>query len=81
MIDEYIRNWLQKADSDLRMIEHEMALPDTEWVTDGICFHCQQAVKKAQKAYLIYHGIETIKTFLGRMSFLGPRPIVQVSPA
>jgi HEPN domain-containing protein len=51
MIDEYVKNWLIKADSDLKIVEHELALPIEEVVKDIVCFHCQQAVEKYLKAF------------------------------
>lgn len=37
MIDEYIKNWLIKADNDLKIVEHELNLPEEEMVKDLIC--------------------------------------------
>jgi len=39
----FLRNWIAKADNDILVIRHEMDIPESEWVTDAICFHCQQA--------------------------------------
>ncbi len=52
-MNEHIERWLQKAENDLRVAEHEMHLPDKERITEAICFHCQLAVEKYLKAYLI----------------------------
>ena len=57
---DYLKNWLTKASNDLKLAEHEISHPDP--VTDGICFHCQQAVEKFLKAFLIYHAIEFERT-------------------
>ncbi|PIS25931.1 MAG: DNA-binding protein [bacterium (Candidatus Stahlbacteria) CG08_land_8_20_14_0_20_40_26] len=62
MIDEYIKQWLTKANDDLKIVEHELDLPEKEIVKDAICFHCQQAVEKYLKAFLIYHKAEVERT-------------------
>ena len=62
MIDKYIKNWLIKANNDLKTVEHELSLPEKEIVKDVVCFHCQQAVEKYLKAFLIYHKVEVERT-------------------
>lgn len=62
MIDEYIKQWISKAEHDLKTVEHELALPEEEIVKDVVCFHCQQAVEKYLKAFLIYHKVEIERT-------------------
>ncbi|MEK7449773.1 MAG: HEPN domain-containing protein [Planctomycetota bacterium] len=62
MINEYIKNWLIKANNDIKTAEHELSLPLEETITDTVCFHCQQAVEKYLKAFLIYHKIEIGRT-------------------
>lgn len=62
MIDEYIEKWLIKTDNDLKIAEHELSLPQEETIIDAVCFHCQQAVEKYLKAFLIYHKIEFKRT-------------------
>lgn len=53
--------FLKKADEDLRLVENELTMPDNRLVM-GICvFHCQQAVEKYFKAYLIYKGFSPPK--------------------
>ncbi len=44
------------------MVKHELALPEDEWVKEGVCFHCQQAVEKHLKAFLVSRDIEVAKT-------------------
>lgn len=57
---EYLKAWLQKAENDLlsaqRLLEIEPIILDTA------CFHCQQAVEKSMKAFLIYKGTDLIRT-------------------
>lgn len=62
MIDDYIRKWIIKADNDFKVAEHELTQPETEMVTDAICFHCQQSVEKLLKAYLASKNIDFGKT-------------------
>jgi len=61
-MDEYIESWLKKAENDLRIFEHELNLPEEETVRDVSCFHCQQAVEKYLKAFLIFHDVEFPRT-------------------
>jgi HEPN domain-containing protein len=58
----YLKNWLIKADNDIKIIEHELMLPESERVNDAVCFHCQQAAEKYLKALLIFHESEVPKT-------------------
>lgn len=62
MKNEYLQGWITKANNDLKVAEHEMDIDINERVTDAICFHCQQAVEKFLKAYLIFHNVEFGKT-------------------
>jgi HEPN domain-containing protein len=51
-IDE-TRSWLQKAAKDLRAASHDLqAVPP---LVDDVAFHCQQAVEKALKGFLVWH--------------------------
>ena len=53
-LDE-VRIWLQKAEIDLLsariLLEHDPPVLETT------CFHCQQAVEKALKAYLVWKAV------------------------
>lgn len=62
MTDEYIENWLKKAENDLKIVKHELELSEEETVKDGACFHCQQAVEKYLKAFLIFHKVDFPRT-------------------
>ncbi|MEO8210143.1 MAG: HEPN domain-containing protein [bacterium] len=62
MITELVKNWLIKANNDILISINELELPENKIVTDGVCFHCQQAVEKFFKAYLISKEIEFPKT-------------------
>ena len=59
---EIVRQWLAKAEGDLKTAKHELALGKTEIVTEAVCFHSQQAVEKYVKAYLISKNEEFGKT-------------------
>ena len=53
-LDE-VREWLTKAEKDLLsariLLEHEPPVPETA------CFHCQQTVEKALKAFLVWKAV------------------------
>ena len=57
---DYIREWLNKANEDLFVVQKltESAIN----APSSACFHCQQAVEKSLKAFLIAHRIEIRKT-------------------
>lgn len=46
--------WLGKAENDLLNIQNNLAAARVPW--DTVCFHAQQAVEKALKAYLAFQG-------------------------
>ena len=48
---ELIKEWIHKAEHDLGMAT--LALASKPEYTDSICFHCQQAVEKYLKAYMV----------------------------
>ncbi|NLY76066.1 MAG: HEPN domain-containing protein [Firmicutes bacterium] len=51
---ELVNNWFIKADNDLKTAEFGMTAEEP--ITDTICFHCQQAVEKYLKAFIVYKG-------------------------
>ena len=57
---DLINSWIKKAEKDLLAAEHELSF--LNGVTESICFHCQQAVEKFLKAYLVFLGIPFTKT-------------------
>lgn len=57
---ELIDSWIAKAEKDLLSAKHELSFPDA--VTETVCFHCQQAVEKYIKAYLVFLGVSFTKT-------------------
>ncbi|MCD6223650.1 MAG: HEPN domain-containing protein [Deltaproteobacteria bacterium] len=60
MNERTVREWIIKAESDLKIGKDEF-LTDKP-VCDAICFHMQQCVEKYLKAFLIFHGKEIRKT-------------------
>lgn len=51
-----VRRWLTKADNDVRAAQAALSL--TPPITDVAAFHCQQAVEKLLKGYLVWQGRE-----------------------
>jgi HEPN domain-containing protein len=56
-VKEYIRAWIRKANNDLKNAELVLAARDENCPCDTVCFHCQQAVEKYLKAFLVQHDI------------------------
>jgi HEPN domain-containing protein len=56
-VNEYIRAWIVKADNDLKNAELVLAARDEKCPYDTVCFHCQQAVEKYLKAFLVHHDL------------------------
>ena len=57
---EYIKQWIEKAEHDV--IAAETLIGVRPLILDVACFHCQQAVEKFLKAFLIFKGIEIART-------------------
>ena len=62
MIDEEVKRWLIKAINDYKSAQKLLSQPEEEIITDTACFHCQQAVEKMLKAFLLNYNIEFGKT-------------------
>ena len=61
-----VRRWLRKARHDWSAAQKIMTSDGVE--TEVAAFHCQQAVEKMLKAYLVYHAIDYEKVHdLGRL--------------
>ncbi|MDB5123111.1 MAG: DNA-binding protein [Mucilaginibacter sp.] len=56
----YIESWLNKAEHDLMSAQRLLEIEPV--ILDNACFHCQQAVEKCLKAYLIYNGLDIERT-------------------
>lgn len=59
-LKEYIEAWLLKAEHDI--ISAQRLLEIEPVILDNACFHCQQAIEKALKAFLFYHGKDIERT-------------------
>jgi HEPN domain-containing protein len=63
-VDEKLKGivgqWLIKGDNDLKTAEYGLGADVP--ITDTICFHCQQAVEKYLKMYLVSKGEEPVIT-------------------
>ncbi|MBM3436651.1 MAG: HEPN domain-containing protein [Bacteroidetes bacterium] len=58
--NSFVQQWLVKANDDIVVIERLM---EYEIVAKGaVGFHCQQAMEKFLKAFLIFHGIDIART-------------------
>lgn len=60
MNEPTVKQWIQKAEHDLKIGKSEMQTPDP--ATDMVCFHMQQCIEKYLKAFLIFHGRSYPKT-------------------
>ncbi len=60
MRDEFVRQWLLKAEEDLNAAKSLLSYGQTFIST--VCFHSQQASEKYLKAFLTYHQVEFPKT-------------------
>ncbi len=56
------QNWFKKADSDLKNVELIFQVVASDKPFDTVCFHCQQAVEKYLKGFLIYLEVPFTKT-------------------
>lgn len=59
--NDYLKNWLFRANEDIAVIEN-LSDSGPELYASSICFHAQQAVEKFLKAFLIFHNIDFPKT-------------------
>lgn len=57
---DLINDWLKKSEHDLGTAK--VTFKNMPEYSDTICYHCQQAVEKVLKAYLINLGKQIIKT-------------------
>jgi HEPN domain-containing protein len=57
-----VQNWFHKAENDLKNAELILHSEEKEKPFDTVCFHCQQAVEKYLKGFLIFNDMSLIKT-------------------
>lgn len=62
MIKEETKRWLIKALNDYKTAKKLLKSSENEVITDTLCFHCQQAVEKLLKAFLVQSGVEFGRT-------------------
>lgn len=60
MSKERVKDWIAKAENDLKTAKDE--LNTEEPATDTVCFHAQQCVEKYLKAYLVLNNKEFRRT-------------------
>jgi HEPN domain-containing protein len=60
VINDLVLQWLKIADRDL--IYAQQGLNANIIISEGVCFHCQQAVEKYLKAFLVKYQVEFPKT-------------------
>jgi HEPN domain-containing protein len=56
-MDQYLAGWLDKAAMDITAARHLRQTTDARALAETICFHCQQAVEKYLKAFLVSKNI------------------------
>jgi len=56
----YLHQWISKAEEDLLVVKQLMAAEIL--VKGAIAYHCQQSAEKFLKAFLVFHGVEIVKT-------------------
>ena len=62
---DLVNAWFMKADHDLKAAESLLKAEEQaneEQLNDVISFHCQQAIEKYLKGYMIYLDLKFIKT-------------------
>ncbi|MFH1943081.1 MAG: HEPN domain-containing protein [bacterium] len=60
VIRDLVQQWIKIAERDL--IVAKQGLEAEVVITDAVCFHCQQAVEKFLKAFLVNYQVEFSKT-------------------
>jgi len=56
----YIESWINKAEHDLMSAQRLLEIEPM--ILDNACFHCQQAIEKCLKAYLVYKAVDIERT-------------------
>ena len=60
VLRDLVRQWITKAEIDFRTADR--LIQDSDPIRESIAFHCQQAVEKYVKAFLVRHQREFPKT-------------------
>ncbi|GHV56836.1 hypothetical protein AGMMS49579_21880 [Spirochaetia bacterium] len=58
--EDKIKQWIEIADKDFATANH-IALTMHPVPDEIVCFHCQQAVEKYLKGFLVFHDVEPPK--------------------
>jgi HEPN domain-containing protein len=58
-MNEKVKSWYYYADKDMLVVSELMHRPD---LTGAVAFHCQQAIEKYIKAFMVANDIPIIKT-------------------
>lgn len=53
-----VRQWIEKAEHDLRNAEHTLTIREEECPFDTVCFHAQQCVEKYLKSWLVSRRLD-----------------------
>jgi HEPN domain-containing protein len=62
-----VRDWLSKAELDLKAAAHEISAP-AEALWGDVMFHAPQAAEKAMKAFLTWHDAPFAKRTISKNS-------------
>ncbi len=57
---DLVKQWLEKADHDL--LNAQTVIEYQPLILDTACFHCQQAVEKYLKSFLVFKKQDILKT-------------------
>jgi HEPN domain-containing protein len=80
-VQRVLREWVQKAEDDLKVAAHVMKL-GANCPPEAVCFHAQQCVEKYLKAILVWHQKEFPKTHdIGDLVSLMPFGVTVDIPA
>jgi len=84
VLRDLVEQWIEKAEVDYRAAER--LLRDSDPIREAIAFHCQQAVEKYVKAFLVRHQVEFPKTHnLGQLrdlvALVAPELAASLEPA
>ncbi|GHV06614.1 hypothetical protein FACS189485_15430 [Spirochaetia bacterium] len=55
---ELVKSWFFYADKDIAIASELITNPD---LTNGVAFHCQQAIEKYLKAFIVEHDIKFLR--------------------
>jgi len=61
VLNEYLSKWIAKANEDIFTVK-QLLKENPEYCTSTICFHCQQALEKFLKAFLVKNQVSFSKT-------------------